>query len=152
MTVISELPPTWINQFDGANLEKKLHVSAVLATVDDEGWPHLAYLSVGEVLAHDARQISLLLWSASRSTANLLRAGRGVLFAEADGAVWETKLVVQPRADITELTVFDAQLTDIRRHAAPYAVVTGLVGFRLQDPVATLDRWRRQIDRMHTRP
>jgi hypothetical protein len=152
MTAISELPSTWISQFNGANLESKLHVSAVLATVDDAGWPHLAYLSAGDVLAHDALKITLVLWSGSRSTANLLRAGRGVLHAEADGAVWETRLTVQPRADATDLTVFDAQLTYVRRHAAPYAVVTGLIGFRLQDPTATLERWRRQIDRMRILP
>lgn len=152
MTAISELPSTWLGQFDGTRLENKLHVSAVLATVDDEGWPHLAYLSAGEVLARDVRQITFVLWSASRSTANLLRAGRGVLYAEADGAVWETRLTVQPRAHVTELTVFDAQLTYVRRHAAPYAVVTGLVGFRLQDPAATLERWRRQIERMRIPP
>ena len=152
MSDISELPSAWISQFDGARLESKLHVSAVLATVDDEGWPHLAYLSAGEVLAHDARQMTFALWSASRSTANLLRTGRGVLYAEADGAVWETRLTVQSRADVTEPTVFDAQLTYVRRHVAPYAVVTGLVGFRLQDPAATLERWRRQIDRMRILP
>lgn len=152
MTAISELPSTWLGQFDGTRLENKLHVSAVLATVDDEGWPHLAYLSAGEVLARDVRQITFVLWSASRSTANLLRAGRGVLYAEADGAVWETRLTVQRRAHVTELTVFDAQLTYVRRHAAPYAVVTGLVGFRLQDPAATLERWRRQIERMRIPP
>jgi hypothetical protein len=44
--------------------------------------------------------------------------------------------------------VFDATVIDVRRHAAPYAEVTGLIGFRLNDPVSTLDRWRRQIERI----
>jgi len=47
-----------------------------------------------------------------------------------------------------ELAVFDATVIDVRRHVAPYAEVTGLIGFRLNDPVSTLDRWRRQIERI----
>jgi hypothetical protein len=150
MSSMLMLPSAWITQFDGANLDGKLHVSAVLATVDDAGWPHSAYLSAGEVLAHDARRITFVLWSTSRSAANLLRVGRGVLHAVADGAVWEARLTSQPRADTGELVVFDAQVIDVSRHAAPYAEATGLIGFRLHDPAATLDRWRRQIERMRT--
>jgi hypothetical protein len=148
MTAKLELPSAWVTQFDGAHLDRKLHVSAVLASTDDEGWPHLSYLSAGEVLAQDARRVTFLLWSASRSAANLLRVSRGVLHAVADGAVWETRLISQPRADATEVTVFDAQVIEVRRHAAPYAEATGLIEFHLHDPAATLERWRLQIERM----
>src|SRR5882672_10865714 len=92
MSHSDELPSEWVSQFDGTHLEDKLHVAAVLATVDAAGWPHLAYLSAGEVLLHGPRRMSLCLWSASRSTANLQRVGRGVLYAAAEGSVWETKL------------------------------------------------------------
>ena len=143
-----ELPSAWIAQFDGADLDRKLDVSAVLASVDDEGWPHLTYLSAGEVLAHDARRITFLLWSTSRSAANLLRGSHGILHAVADGAVWEARLMSKPRANATELTVFDAEVIDVRRHAAPYAEATGLIAFRLHDPAATVERWRRQIQQM----
>jgi hypothetical protein len=148
VTAISELPSAWVGQFDGTRLDSKIHVAAVLATVDEEGWPHLAFLSAGEVLAHDARRIAFVLWPTSRSAANVARDGRGVLHAVADGAVWETRLRSQPRAEAHELAVFDAEVIDVRRHAAPYADVTGLIGFRLHDPAATLERWRRQIERM----
>ena len=143
-----ELPDNWLSQFDGNNLDAKLHIAAVLGTVDDAGWPHLAYLSAGEVLAHASERLSFALWPTSRSTANLRRVGHAVLHAVADGAVWETRLVAQARADSADLVVFDAEVIDVRRHAAPYAEVTGLIGFRLTDPVSTLDRWRRQIERM----
>jgi hypothetical protein len=143
-----ELPSAWVSQFNGLDLDAKLHVAAVLGTVDDAGWPHLAYLSAGEVLAHGTQRLSLVLWPSSRSTANLRRVGHGVLHAAADGAVWETRLVAQVRADADGLVVFDAEVTGVHRHAAPYAEVTGLVGFRLHDSASTLDRWRRQIERM----
>jgi hypothetical protein len=144
----SQLPAAWVAQFDGTHLDSRLGVSAVLATSDEEGWPHLAYLSAGEVLAHDSQQVSFLLWSQSGSATSLLRTGRGVIHAVADGAVWEARLASRPRASADELTVFDARVTDVRRHAAPYAETTSLIGFRLHDPAATLDRWHLQIERM----
>jgi hypothetical protein len=149
MAMIStELPPAWVDQFNGLDLDAKFHVAAVLLTVDDTGWPHLAYLSAGEVLAFDTHRISLALWATSGSTANLRRAGQGVLHAVAAGAIWETRLLAQCRPTADELVVFDATVIGVRRHVAPYAEVTGLIGFRLNDPVSTLDRWRRQIERI----
>jgi hypothetical protein len=148
MAISTELPPAWVDQFNGLDLGAKFHVSAVLQTVDDAGWPHLAYLSAGEVLAYDTQRMSLALWATSGSTANLRRAGQGVLHAVAAGAIWETRLLARCRPTADELVVFDATVIDVRRHVAPYAEVTGLIGFRLNDPVSTLDRWRRQIERI----
>jgi len=68
-----------------------------------------AYLSAGEVLAYDTQRASLALWGTSGSTANLRRAGQGVLHAAArrcdlgDPAPWRG---CRPTAD--ELVVFDA--------------------------------------------
>ena len=148
MSHSDDLPSEWVSQFDGTRLEDKLHVAAMLAAVDAEGWPHLAYLSAGEVLVHDLRRLSVSLWPASRTTANLQRAGRGVLYAAAAGAVWETKLVAVLRAGSNTPAIFDADVIEVHRHAAPYAEVTALIGFRLSDPPSTVDRWRRQIEQM----
>jgi hypothetical protein len=148
MTQSDPLPPEWASQFDGTHLEDKLHVAAMLATVDAEGWPHLAYLGAGEVLVHDLRRVSVCLWPASRTTANLQRVGRGVLYAAAVGAVWEAKFVAVLRAGPNTPVIFDFNVTEVHRHAAPYAEVTALIGFRLGDPPATVERWRQQIEKM----
>ena len=148
MSHSDDLPSEWVSQFDGTHLEDKLHVSAVLATVDADGWPHLAYLSAGEVLVHDPQRLSVCLWPTSRSTANLQRVGRGALYAAAAGAVWETKLVAVLRATSNAPLVFDADVIEVHRHAAPYAEVTALIGFRLSDPIFTVERWQRQIEQM----
>jgi hypothetical protein len=148
MSQRGKLPSEWASQFDGAHLEDKLHVAAMLATVDAEGWPHLAYLSAGEVLVHAPGRVSVCLWPASRTTANLQRVGRGVLYAAAAGAVWEAKFVAILRAGSNTPVIFDADVTEVHRHAAPYAEITALVGFRLSDPPSTVERWRRQIEEM----
>ena len=148
MTQTDDLPSEWVSQFDGTHLEDKLHVAAMLATVDAEGWPHLAYLSAGEVLVHASRRVSVCLWPASRTTANLQRVGRGVLYAAAAGAVWETKFVAVMRAGTNTPVIFDADVIEVHRNAAPYAEVTALIGFRLSDPPSTVERWRQQIEAM----
>jgi len=148
MTQTDDLPSAWVSQFDGTHLEDKLHVAAMLATVDAEGWPHLAYLSAGEVLVHASRRVSVCLWPASRTTANLQRVGRGVLYAAAAGAVWEAKFVAVMRAGTNTPVIFDADVIEVYRNAAPYAEVTALIGFRLSDPPSTVERWRQQIEAM----
>src|SRR5882757_4887427 len=108
-----DLPAAWVVQFNGTDLETKLHVAAVLGTVDDAGWPYLAYLSVGEVLAHSSQRLSVALWPSSHSTANLQRVGRGAIHAVADGAIWEARLIARPREGVNELVVFDAEIVEV---------------------------------------
>ena len=148
MSQSDQLPSEWASQFDGTHLEDKLHAAAMLATVDAEGWPHLAYLSAGEVLVHAPGRVSVCLWPTSRTTANLQRVGRGVLYAAAAGAVWEAKFVATLRGGSDTPVIFDGEVIEVHRHAAPYAEVTTLIGFRLSDPPSTVERWRRQIEQM----
>lgn len=148
MDAAMELPSTWLAQFEGARLEEKLGVSAVLATVDSEGWPHMAYLSAGEVLVHGPKQLGLALWPASQTCVNIRRLGQGVLYAAADGAVWEARLQVSLRQSEPAPSLFFAEVLNVRRHVAPYADVMALINFRLIDPSSTIDRWRAQIERL----
>lgn len=141
------LPGSWLALFDGARLATKLGEAAILATVDEQGWPHLSYLSVGELLADGRERLLFAVWPTSRTAANLLRSGAAALQAALDGAVWEARLAVR-RLDggdaLPGLAVFEARVGGVRRHAAPYAEVEGLVRFRLGDEPGTLARWRRQ--------
>jgi hypothetical protein len=150
--VMSEQTLDWLGPFDGANLATELGRAAILSTVDAEGWAHQAYLSAGEILAQGER-ISLALWPSSRTTANLDRDGRGVLFTAYDGAVWEGRLELtrRPGPPADGAVIFDGRVIASRRHAAPYAEVLGLVAFQLHDSAATLARWSAQLDRLRDR-
>src|SRR5882757_9895987 len=148
MTAPPALPTAWLAQFDGDALAAKLDISAVLATVDAEGWPHMAYLSAGEVLALGKDRLRLRLWPRSRSAANICGAGHAVLHAVADGAVWEARLTVRETRTVGDALLVDAGIAGIARHAAPYADATGLISFRLHDPAASVARWQAQVARM----
>jgi len=142
--------PEWLRQFNGRDLEAAMTQAAILATQDSQGWPHLAYLSAGEILARSGG-ISLALWPASRTAANLRLEGRAILHVAWEGVVWEARLALHLRdADAGEghLLFFDGVVTETRRHAAPYAEVETLISFRLHDEPGTLARWKLQLDRL----
>lgn len=144
-----ELPPAWFRLFDGEQLETKLGEAAILATTDSETWPHLAFLSVGEVYAPGRDTLYLATWPSSRTAQNLERQGQASLSAAADGAVWEARLAIRRctgMADEAGPALFRAELIGVRKHMAPYAQVEQLIRFRLDDETATLDRWRAQIE------
>lgn len=143
-----DIPPAWLSLFDGTRLEDKLHVAALLATVDEGNGPHVSFLSVGEVLLQNSKRLSLALWAKSQSAANFRRSGQGALYGAAEGSVWEAQLVVQRHEIAANLALFNAEVTNVRCHSAPYAQVTGLVGFRLHDPDSAMERWRQQLEQL----
>jgi hypothetical protein len=139
-----QILPDFLQAFTGENLETAAH-GAILASVDAEGWPHQAYLSAGEILAQNTG-LSIALWPGSRTTANIDRQGRAVLYTAAGGAIWEARLQLARRQPPAEgPAIFDGEILETRRHAAPYAEVISLLDFRLLDEEDTLKRWAKQI-------
>ncbi|WP_174292251.1 pyridoxamine 5'-phosphate oxidase family protein [Sphingomonas bacterium] len=138
------LPASLLAQFDGDDLSDKLAVSAVLATVAEDGWPHLAYLSAGEVLIAGDR-LKLRLWPRSSSAANLRRDGHVALHAAADGVAWEVRLAVVGRVDTPDYLIVEMTVVGAISHRAPYAEVGGMIGFTLHDEARTLARWEAQV-------
>ena len=145
----SECLPEWLKQFDGSDISRTPYRAAVLASVDDEGWPHLAYLSAGEILAQ-AGGLSIALWLKSCTAKNIARDGRAVLHAACQNVVWEARLALKPRPGQDEpgLAIFDGTIVETRRNAAPYANVLDMILFQLHDPAATLSRWEAQLQRL----
>ena len=141
-------PASLLAQFDGTNLEGKLAVSAVLATVAEDGWPHVAYLSAGEVLATSGHRLLVRLWPGSGTAANLRRGARAALHAACEGVVWELRLETVEMIDAPDFLILDMRIQDLVSHRAPYATVLGMIGFVLQDEAGTLERWRAQIAHM----
>jgi hypothetical protein len=139
-----------VRLLDGSGLDAHVGVTIQLVTVDDAGWPRIALLSVGEVVALDARALRLALWSSSRSTANLTRSAMGLLSVVEGGASHNIAIRATARGtDSTELAdraVFDARVLEVRRDEVPYAVLTAGITFSLPDPAPVLARWRRTVD------
>lgn len=121
-------------------------LTLLLVTVREDGFPHVAMLSCGEVVARDERRVALALWPSSSAAANLARDGRATLAAVVDETSWSLRLEARPAGAIEtplagRLLRFDAVVAAATSDVAPYAVLESGVTYRLKDPPSVLPRW-----------
>ncbi|MCX5540844.1 pyridoxamine 5'-phosphate oxidase family protein [Paraburkholderia sp. CNPSo 3076] len=144
----TQLPAALVREFDGEHLEARLADAVRLSTVSEDGWPHGAQLSAGEILAVNAATLLIAIWPQSSTTANLARDGRLTLSLVHDGALLEIRArshAVAQRQTALELSVFRVEIESVTEHRAKYAEVLSGVTFRLYEPPQVLARWREQI-------
>jgi hypothetical protein len=142
------LPSAVAHYLDGADLLKKTQALR-LSTIDEEGWPHAALLSAGDMVAMPNGRIRFALFPQSGTVANLSRDGRLTLTLSLDGGMCELRMRAQRLNHSSQqvpLAFFEAEIVAVRSHAAPYAAVTEGITFSLHDPDGVLPRWRRQIE------
>ena len=120
-----------------------------LVTVDADGWPHIAWLSAGEVLVGPDDTLSLCLWPGSSTAANLHRTGQALLQAVIDGKVSKALLSVRSggsmRVGDRALQAFTATLVRLSEDRVSYADVLSGPTYRLHDPDTVVPRWRDQL-------
>lgn len=136
--------------FDGSDLAQKVGVTAQLVTQTDEGWPHVAMLSVGEILILGDQGAALGLWPTSSTAANLSHSGKATLALVHARSAWLAQIVVERHADLPvgdeQRRCFMTRLVTIREDAAPYAELLTGIRFRLKDPEDVVDRWRHSVE------
>jgi hypothetical protein len=146
-----ELPPAIRQQLDGSDLERAAGLTVLLLTVDEAGWPRVAMLSAGEVLAVGPREIGLALWPDGTSTANLARAGRATLALVHSGAGWYVRCAARREVDLgladgRRLAAFVLAVEEVLADVVPYAELTTGIEFQLAEPERTLAAWRAVVD------
>src|ERR1700676_5344974 len=151
-------PPTWIatsfmpdeirDFLNGDDLGRKLSqaVRISISTVSEDGWPHAAMLSAGEMLALDAFEVAMLLYDGSNTSRNLARDGRLTLTLPPARGLCELRLRATANKQEGRRRCFTALVEDVRQHQSRYADVVSGVPFRLHDPTSVLARWSRQIE------
>jgi hypothetical protein len=149
-----ELPRSLRLLTDGTDLEIKDHDALCLVTVDVEGWPHVALLSVGEVLSITPWRVRLGLWPNSTTTANLDRVGTGLLMFVADGAAQYVRLsgrrVHDKELDVgrSRMAIFELEAMKVTVDQVDYADLVSGVTYRLKHPAKVFERWRAALNRM----
>jgi pyridoxamine 5'-phosphate oxidase-like protein len=144
------LPKQITAYLDGNDLLAKMQALRI-STVNAEGWPHASLLSAGDMLAVPPERIRFVMFPQSTTAANLVRDGRMAITLSLDGGMWELLMNCRRLAHASTdvpLAFFEAELSEVRVHRAPYADVTGGVTFSLHEPQAVLARWQRQIAAM----
>jgi hypothetical protein len=123
-----------------------------LVTVDADGWPHIALLSLGEVLSISESRMRLGLWPNTTTTANLTRFGRGLLMHVAEGAAYYVRLAgpAHRRHQVRrgQLVAFELEAVGVTVDQVGYADLLPGVTYRLKRPSQILERWRAPLDRI----
>lgn len=145
---VTELPPALLAYLDGNKLRERVGEAIRLTTVDDDGWPHAALLSVGEILAIGPRHLRFVIDPHSTTTKNIERTGRVTLTLVHEGGLWEIRLGTHRSGDAElghNTAIFTANVELARIHEVPYADVVAGVTYRLKDPDTVIERWEHQI-------
>jgi hypothetical protein len=146
-----ELPESLRQMLDGSDLAGREGLTFLLLTLDEDGWPRMAMLSVGELVAMDSRTLRGALWLHSTSSKNLSRDGRAMLTIVADGNGYYLRLAVRRGADLDlgaegRLAYFLMEVEDVQEDSTDYATLTSGVTFRLKQPDEVVPRWQHTVD------
>jgi hypothetical protein len=146
----SRLPASLEPLFAGTDLASGVGLTFLLLTVDEDGWPRMAMLSVGEVLAAQPGVLRLALWLHSTATKNLTRAEQAVLSLVHAGAGYYIRGRARRGPDLDlgadgRLAYFELRIDDVLEDAVTYAELTSGMTFRLHQPEQVLPRWERTI-------
>lgn len=146
--VISDrLPRALAELLDGRDLEAKAGETFELLTVGDDGWPNVALLSAGEVLARSEVELRLALWPGTATVANLRRRGRAVLTCVFEGTAYSVKLSAAAlRLADAPLACFTCRVEAVQSDTVDYAELLSGIRFRLVDVPGAVERWRRTLD------
>lgn len=151
MTVV-QLPPVLIALFDGEQLDAKMHLAMPLLTVSEDGYPHQAMVSVGEVIAVDPEHLRLALWEGTSTTGNLLRTGQALLTFVWQGISYALRLSLTslpPLADAVHPRArFVAKVEHIREDTAKYATLTSGITIELHDADEVQRRWQETLQEL----
>ncbi len=137
------------NFLNGEQLPNKQHEAMLLLTVSEEGWPHTAMLSVGEVLAISPTELRIALWPDTQTSGNLLRTGQATLVIVHRGKAVYIRLTCDSLGELAHAhhprTRFLARVVSYREDVAAYADITSGITFELKDPAAGIARWEQTL-------
>jgi hypothetical protein len=135
----------------GEDLAAREGVTFLVLTTTPDGWPHLAMVSVGELVATSADRLRLALWPQSSAATNLTRTGRTTLALVHEGAGYYLRCAARRAEDLLpgragRLAQFDLRVEEAFEDVAPYAELTSGITFRLKNPPDVLPSWQETVD------
>jgi hypothetical protein len=136
--------------FSGDDLESREGLTFLVLTTTQEGWPHVAMIGVGEIVAVGPRDLRLALWPGSTATANLTQSGRPTLALVHDGVGYALRCSAERGPDLPArrsgpLAFFRLRVEEVFEDVAPYATLTSGITFRLNDPTTVVSGWHETV-------
>ncbi|MEX2948981.1 pyridoxamine 5'-phosphate oxidase family protein [Staphylococcus warneri] len=141
-----------IELLNGTHLDQKQHVAMMLQSTTEEGYPHSAMISVGEIVALNEHQVRIALWPDTTTTRSLMNFGKANLVIVYKHKVNYIELDVQSLnkigVDASERMCFQADVKHFKEDVAKYADITSGITFDLKEPEKVLQRWQSTIDEL----
>src|ERR1700751_4548701 len=81
--------------------ERQVGLTILVLSQLEAGWPHLAMVSVGELVVAADGRLALALWPTSTCAANLARTGRATLAMVTGGLAFSLRCHVEDEFPIT---------------------------------------------------
>lgn len=148
----TELNADLLALLDGTDLDSKVGETFLLLTVSDSGWPHLAMLSAGEMLATRPGEVRMALWKGTTTGNNLRRTSKGTLALVHGGAGHYIEVEVAGTADLRvgtkSLDYFACRVTKALSDVVGYATLTSGIRFELPRRKDIVSHWERTVAAM----
>jgi len=147
----NRLPDNVRQLLDGADLAHREGLTFLLLTNDEDNWPQVAMLSVGEVVAVAPDLLHIGLWLHSGTSKNLTRSGQATLVVIAEGNGYYVRVSASRGTDLDlglegRLAYFVLRIADVQEDSADYAKLTSGVTFKLKSPEQVVPRWQHTVD------
>lgn len=146
----ARLPGPVRELLDGAGLADRIGPTLLLVTTGDDGMPHLAVLSVGEVLATGGAEVRIALRRDSGSSEALRRTRLGLLVTVVDGALFRVQLSVSAAHDAAmasgeRVALFAAEVRHVSEDRVHYARLLHGIEYELPEAGPVLDNWEEKL-------
>ncbi|ATH94343.1 hypothetical protein ACH95_03360 [Bacillus glycinifermentans] len=148
----SQISRELLELLDGKNLASKRCEAMMLQTVTEDGWPHTAMISAGEILALNETDVRLALWKGTTTTANIARTGRAMLVTCWKGKAHYVRLSLSELPELKDAkhprARFSGTVESAREDIAKYADIISGVQIELKDEAAVLKRWEETLEEL----
>ena len=133
----AKLPDRLFEILKGEDITPHLGKVVLLVTVDSQGFPHPAMLSLGEVAAKDKENIRLATYKGSTTSKNLRERGKvAMVFAE-EGMTYYVKGEVtqleEALPDLPSLSSFNLKVAQVIEDTEPQAPIISGIRFQLPE-------------------
>ena len=143
------LPQSVTELLDGSDLDSKVGETFLLITVSSDGWPHVAMLSVGEIVALTPTRLAMALWRGTATGANLAREGKALLVLVLDGAGHYIEMTTEYRQILmvhgSELDRYACEVNRVLVDKVDYARLTSGIVFELPNREKVVNYWRETV-------
>ncbi|WP_316275222.1 pyridoxamine 5'-phosphate oxidase family protein [Bacillus halotolerans] len=152
MIGVNRLSDRLFELLDGERLKEKQHEAFVLQTVSEDGWPHAAMISAGEIIALNRTDIRIALWKNTETAGNILRTGQAQLTAWWKGAAHYVKLQCEPLPPLNDAVYdrerFACRIASAKEDVAKYADIPSGVRIQLHNAEEVLNRWEATLEEL----